>query len=308
MRRSIILILPLVLFAVSCGTTSEFSEQRFQDGIYYHQAPQREVVSQDVQLYSKEDFAYLAQQKSVWQEGDTLKINLDNGKVVVNNYWWDNPFYWGIGSYWAFSGPFFHHWAVSPFWGRWSWSSWYWNGWYDPWFGPYYPYGPYGPGGFYHPVHTRPSGYGNHGAANLPAGRISRGGSTSSRPSASGSRSNYSTRYYTPRSGSTSSSSNSRSTYSGSTSRPSTTFSRPNSRSYDNNTSNRSTINQSRPQSSPSQRSSSSSSATSGANSRSYGGGTVGGGASRGGFSGGGASSGGGSRGGGGGTSGGGRR
>ena len=212
MKRSFFLIVPLIVFVASCGTGSEFSGQRFQDGVYYHQAPEPEV-----RLYSKEDFAYLAAQKSMWQEQDTLKLNLKSLDVPsVNIYiggsiWWNRP-YW-CSPYWY--DPFWYDpFWYDPFWGpwgsRWSWG-WYDPFWYDPWYGPWrpyypgwYPYGPrpwypYGPvyPGYYVPVKTRPSSLA--GGGNMTGGRITRPGSgATTRPSSSGGRTSYSTRYYTP--------------------------------------------------------------------------------------------------------------
>lgn len=313
MKRSFFLIVPLLALVVSCGTGSEFSGQRFQDGVYYHQPTKPEV-----RLYSKEDFAYLASQQSLWQEQDTLKVNLkslDSPSVNIyigGYFWWNRPHWYG--SYWY--DPFWH----DPFWGpwgsRWNWGWYdpYWYGpywhnpyWHDPWYGPWRPYYhpgwyPYGPGprrpygpvypGYYVPVKTRPSSL--SGGGNMTGGRMTRpGGGAVTRPSSpNGRRTSYSTRYYTP--------SHSSGTRSGGSavSRPGSSGGSgnySNSRYYGSSSGNgnrssySSSGSQSRSQSSSSTRSSSYSGSSNNSNTRSYGGG---------GYSGGGGNSGGGGGGG----------
>ena len=118
MNRCIVLVLPLLFLLSSCGTTAQFAQQRFQDGIYSRPEP----VAEAVQIYSKDDFAAMAA-ANIAREGqqkDTVYV------VVRDNDWYDSPWF-AWGSAWALSWPY--RW--------WAWSSWYdpWYGWARPWYG-----------------------------------------------------------------------------------------------------------------------------------------------------------------------------
>ena len=52
MKRSMTLLLPVLLVLASCGTTAQYSQQRFPDSIYTKPGEEPVVV----RLYSEEDF------------------------------------------------------------------------------------------------------------------------------------------------------------------------------------------------------------------------------------------------------------
>ena len=107
MKRSATLFLPLLLMLASCGTTAQFAEQRFQDGIYAR--PGEETA---VRLYTEDDFAAMA------ADNISRKHSRDTMVVIVDDTWaWGGL---GFGSY---------------YWNRWRRG----YGWYDPWYyDPYY--------------------------------------------------------------------------------------------------------------------------------------------------------------------------
>ena len=121
MNRCIVLVLPLLFMMVSCGTSAQFAQQRFQDGIYSRPEP----VAEAVQIYSKDDFAAMAAANIAReaQQKDTVYV------VLRNDDWYDSPWF-AWGSAWALSWPY--RW--------WAYSSWYdpWYGWARPWYDPWY--------------------------------------------------------------------------------------------------------------------------------------------------------------------------
>ncbi len=180
MKRSTTLLLPLLLLVLaSCGTPAQYSQQRFQDGIYAAPGEEPKVV----QLYTEEDFeAMAAANIARKQQGtrDTLVVVLDDPW----GYSWRYPYSswaWGglgFGSYywhrWRFGG-WYDPWFYDPWYGGWGYG-WY-DPWFDPWYGPYY--GGYYPGyygygwnyGWYDPWygpyyggygHWYPGGWGGH--------------------------------------------------------------------------------------------------------------------------------------------------
>lgn len=183
MERSMTLLMPLLIVLASCGTTAQYSQQRYQDGIYYstHEVPEKVV------LLSKEDFQLLAaeniRQKSLEEALDSTKIKYVT--VVPGDYYYDmyfSPFplialtgvniafttwYWNRWHSWwgPWGGP------IGPydtFWfdrNRWYFQDWAWYGprWYDPWYGPGWYRPGYGPGWYdpwYGPGWYRPGWYG----------------------------------------------------------------------------------------------------------------------------------------------------
>lgn len=185
MKRSMTLLLPLLIVLASCGTTAQYSQQRYQDGIYFQTTEEPE----EVVVLSKEDFERLAAQ-NIRQEAYEEALN-DSTKVKTilvypGDYYYDmyfSPFptialwagtnlaftswYWNRwhnwwGPFYGPRGPYDTFWFDfnRPYfgWGSWGWyDPWYYGpgwgyGWYDPWYyryGPgwYRPYGPYYPGG-----------------------------------------------------------------------------------------------------------------------------------------------------------------
>lgn len=154
MKRSIALLLPLLFVLASCGTTAQYSQQRFQDGMYTR--PYKEAaLAKVVQPYPEEYFAQQAAAQ-VAQKQDSLQLFQNNGGTTVYNTTYDYNPLWNI-SIWPYG------------YNRWYWSNWYWNDpfwyggwygpgfydpfyspwyspWYDPWYGPYDPwYGPVSP-------------------------------------------------------------------------------------------------------------------------------------------------------------------
>ena len=137
MKRSATLLLPLaaLLALASCGTTAQYSQQRFQDGLYLNPGEEPAVV----RLYTEEEFeAMAAANIARKQQGsrDTLVVVLDDpwGYSWRYPYSYYSPWLWGgvgFGSY---------YWGR---WGRWGWYDPWYAGWYDPWY--YDPwYGGYG--------------------------------------------------------------------------------------------------------------------------------------------------------------------
>ena len=144
MNRCILLALPLLFMLSSCGTTAQYAQQRYQDGIYSRPEP----VAEAVQLYSKEDFAAMAAANIAREGKDTVYV------VVQHDDWWYDSPWFAWSSAWAFSWPY-RHWAFSGWYSPWyGWSRpWYdpWYSWYyDPWFyDPWYSWHYYDP--WYHP-------------------------------------------------------------------------------------------------------------------------------------------------------------
>lgn len=220
MNRCIVLVLPLLFLLSSCGTTAQFAQQRFQDGIYSRPEP----VAEAVQIYSKDDFAAMAA-ANIARETD-LK---DTVYVVVKEYdsWYNSPWF-AWGSAWAFSWPW-RHWAYSSWYDPWYgwagypwysgyWDPWYWNSWYwDPWYWDSWYYHPH----YHHywdDFYWRQPGLSSDGRHFYGPRFLTQGsGSSVSRPGMTGSR-NY-TRSYTSAGGnygSAGSSGNYRRSYNGS--------------------------------------------------------------------------------------------
>ena len=124
MNRCILLALPLLFMLSSCGTTAQYAQQRYQDGIYSRPEP----VAEAVQLYSKEDFAAMAAANIAREGKDTVYV------VVQHDDWWYDSPWFAWSSAWAFSWPY-RHWAFSGWYSPWyGWS----RPWYDPWYSWYY--------------------------------------------------------------------------------------------------------------------------------------------------------------------------
>jgi len=116
MRRSHLLLLPLLLSLASCGISSQYGYQQFQDGIYCAATPE------PVRIYTKEEFALMAAQSHVWQDRDTLKVQTNKKNTPNVNIYFGTAVGIGLG------------------WGGWAWGGfhdpWYRPGWYDPWYDP----------------------------------------------------------------------------------------------------------------------------------------------------------------------------
>ena len=77
MKRSTTLFLPLLLVLASCGTTAQYSQQRFEDGIYTIPKDEPEAV----RLYTLEEIEAIASENiALKQRGkrDTLVVVLDD--------------------------------------------------------------------------------------------------------------------------------------------------------------------------------------------------------------------------------------
>ncbi|MBQ7269465.1 MAG: hypothetical protein IJS62_06390 [Bacteroidales bacterium] len=150
MRRSLILLLSVLLLAVSCGTYSGYtSQQRFTDGIYTRYAS----VAEPRPLYSVDDFDAMARrQLAAKRQGasgparDTLYVVLeDNRADYAWNLWLGVPF---VYSAWRFGPWGYPYRYYDPWYYRydpWYYDSWAWH------FGPRY-YGPW----HYDPWYYRP--------------------------------------------------------------------------------------------------------------------------------------------------------
>ena len=212
MKRSMTLLLPVLLVLASCGTTAQYSQQRFPDSIYTKPGEEPVVV----RLYNEEDFENMAAADIARKQGrDTLVVILDDPWDYAwynryNYYYYRSPWYWGgIGLgfssyYWSryYGGwydPFYYSY-YAPWYYYDPWYGYgYYNRWYDPWYGGYGWYGhrygwydhPYYAGGYW--------GGGTYRGSNLvytPRNTTTVGGSRERRP---GSGTNY--RYGTPGSG-----------------------------------------------------------------------------------------------------------
>ena len=149
MKRSTTLLLPLLLLVLaSCGTPAQYSQQRFQDGIYAAPGEQTELV----QLYTEEDFeAMAAANIARKQQGnrDTLVVVLDDPWGYTWRYPYSSWAWGGLGfgslywNRWRFGG-WYDPWYYDPWYGGWGYS-WYDPWYYDPWYGPYYGLGWYDP-------------------------------------------------------------------------------------------------------------------------------------------------------------------
>ena len=137
MKRSTTLLLPVLLLVMaSCGTTAQYSQQRFQDEIYAKIGEEPEVV----RLLSQKDFENKAAANIAHKQGrDTLVIILDDP--------WDVAWYSRYNRYhyspWLWGGLAFgcHYW--NRYYGSWYdpfWDNWYgyYGGWYDPWYYSYF--------------------------------------------------------------------------------------------------------------------------------------------------------------------------
>ena len=119
MKRSATLFLPLLFMLASCGTTAQFAEQRFQDGIYARPGEE----TQAVRLYNEDDFAAMA------AENISRKHSRDTMVVIL-----DDPWGWaglGFGSY------YWNRWRYGYGWDPWFYDPYYYGygfGWYDPWY------------------------------------------------------------------------------------------------------------------------------------------------------------------------------
>src|SRR5574344_1206689 len=109
MRRIKILLLPLVIAVASCGTTAQYSQQRFSDGIYSRQLPVYETRNRDVHIYSKEDFQAMAAQNIAMGRRDTVYVVVKDNDNCYND--WYSPWYFGFG-------------AMGPYYGGRYWNSW----------------------------------------------------------------------------------------------------------------------------------------------------------------------------------------
>lgn len=184
MKQSITLLLPVLLVLASCGTTAQYSAQRYQDGIYGGSVP----ATQAVRLYSKDDFSLMAAQNIADGKqvtGDTKYIlrskEQDNSQDITINV--ISPYYYGLDLYnsfwpyrwsWYYDPWYYSSWYRDP-WFYGGYYSWYYDPWYfrDPWYYHSWYYDPwcYGPGGYYDPWYhnhyyrpspTRPGLHGDH--------------------------------------------------------------------------------------------------------------------------------------------------
>lgn len=166
MKRSMTLLLPVLMVLASCGTTAQYSAQRFPDGIYTKPGEEPQVV----RLYTEEDFERMAAANIARKNGrDTLVVILDDpwGYGWYNRYNYYSPWVFGafgVGSfYWSryYGGWYdpFDYW-YGPYGYRYRYygslyDPWFYDPWYyDPWVRPYgYRYGwydqPYYPGGYW---------------------------------------------------------------------------------------------------------------------------------------------------------------
>ena len=203
MKRSTTLFLPWILLVLaSCGTPAQYSQQRFQDGLYMKPGEEPEIV----RLYTEEDFeAMAAANIARKQQGsrDTLVIVLDDPW----GYSWRYPYYsyapWVIGGlgfgtyYWnRWRYGWYDPWYYDPWYGGYSYGwydPWY-AGWYDPWYYGYGSYGWYGPryGWYDYPYYRYGAGRGGglpgRDFVYTPRSRTESGGSRTVRP---GSGTNY---------------------------------------------------------------------------------------------------------------------
>lgn len=151
MRLRMVLLLPAVLLAASCGSLIQAptGTPQFTDAVYKRpERPQRTVP-----IYSKEDFEKMARTNGKFVP-DSLPLENSGWSYTYTwqapDYWHSyafGPSYWGCNPYWygrTYLGGWYRpwsHWGVSMYydWYR-PYSPW---GFYDPWYSPYGFYGPY---------------------------------------------------------------------------------------------------------------------------------------------------------------------
>ena len=114
MRRSLALLLPLLLAMTSCGTSARYAQQRFQDGIYA-----RGLEAAAYQPLTEEDFEALAAERIARKQLDSLNLAhglFSDGSENYTVVYVDYPWVYGpwmrsryMGSFWARS-PFYHGW------------------------------------------------------------------------------------------------------------------------------------------------------------------------------------------------------
>ena len=161
MKRRLIYILPLLFVLASCGSSYQFTSQRFQDGIYTRPA----APAEPVYIYSEEEIEAKAAANITLKEYEEAKESaftsgLYLGMGMSFGYGWHNPWYYNP---WYRSHGYWNRWHYNFWadpWDYWYWDSWYWDSWYwDPWYyDRYWHNGWYGghwhPG--YYPVGGRP--------------------------------------------------------------------------------------------------------------------------------------------------------
>ncbi len=171
MNRSIVFLLAMLFTVVSCGTSSQFAQQRYYDGIYRGSVPANEPVH----IYTEEEFVAMAAAniaRESRQQSDTVYVVIDNS----DDYSWYNSPWYAWGAAWTFGSPYWwhRHW---PYYG-WAGSWWYYDYWwyYDWWYYDWW---------FYRPYHFHPLPSLHHDFANRyygPRRGIQGTGSMYSRP------------------------------------------------------------------------------------------------------------------------------
>jgi len=141
MKHTAVLLLPALFALASCGTLSQYSQQRFTDGVY-----SRVTEQEPVYIYSKDEFAAMAnariaQEKSVGCLKDTVYVVVDNTNYY-NNSLLSSPYHWGWNRY-GWYNPWYYGSIYYGSWYAWNWGwydPWYDWGWYNPWYSYHYPY------------------------------------------------------------------------------------------------------------------------------------------------------------------------
>ena len=129
MNRCIVFLLPLLFMFSSCGTTAQYAQQRYQDGVY---GSRKVAATEAIHIYSKEEFVAMAaaniarEQEELGGDIDTVYVILD----LAQDDWYNYPWYYGRPYYWSYSSWYY------PWYSSWYWyyDPWYYSWYWDPWF------------------------------------------------------------------------------------------------------------------------------------------------------------------------------
>ena len=121
MKQSQFTIMSLLvcLTVASCGSSAQFAQQRFQDGIYRSTSPQPE--EEQYAVLSREDIERMAAEqieKDRLASGESLSYSDSDDRTVVNLYLVDPWLYTPL--------------SYGRYWDRWYWNRWHLGTWYDP--------------------------------------------------------------------------------------------------------------------------------------------------------------------------------
>lgn len=175
MKRTTILLLPLLFLVVSCGNLAQLSSQKYFDSIYG--IPASSVQQEEVVIYSSEDFERMAAAKIA--EAEMAKSSDKTVYIIVedddswlddawflygaslslyNNWYWHHPYYYRYHHSYYYSpyySPYYYRsWFYDPWDWRWHHHHYYWDYYY--WDHYHWHNHHYHPGGHYRPSYPKP--------------------------------------------------------------------------------------------------------------------------------------------------------